>query len=190
MYPNYKLDQMVALGVIAQAWPAKPPAVLDLAAVQITITPKKMPFLSTSAGLLAEYMDERDQIYVKEAGIYCNFADGLLYLPDTDIYLNLGYSTDGATFTGGRMWIRVPILNTLQPVGRFLPDKAHIVTGDHVRLLGNIAVGGVNTGKFATGAINPDLAATVTGLPAGCAGLRFDVIMTVAHSYDMLVVAP
>ena len=89
---NPLYDTLSAQGIIAQAWHAKPPAPLALA-TDYTINKVKMK-ASTTTGALSTVMNPLDNLYVKNAGIFCNFADGLLFTQATDLYLAIGFDID------------------------------------------------------------------------------------------------
>lgn len=182
MYPSYKEDSLSALAVIAEDWVAKPPAVLDLP-TDYTINKVVMLGNLSGAGIPTGAVNVLDQLWVAQVGVFCNFADGLIFMPDTDMYAQIGYTVDGATFLGDKLWVRIPTLNTMYECNRFLPGKALVAAGDTLRVLATMSGAGAATGKFATGAVNPDLADDGTG-PVGASGLRFDVVMTVKHSYE------
>lgn len=184
-YKNYKLDTVTALGVIAQNWFAKPPAKIDIA-VNYTTTSRVMNCASVS-GSVTNKINVLDQVFVKNIGVFVNFADGLLWDDDTDFYATIGYTTDGATYVDGgavNLRVRIAAFNTMFPANRFLPGKSFVAAGDNLRLLGSLNAAGAAAAKLGTGSINPDLADTGASA-AGEMPLRFDIVAEIEHSYEV-----
>lgn len=182
-YANFKLDTVTALGIIAEDWDAKPPTKLDIAGAGYTITPK-VAIGSNIAGSAADTMNVLDQAFVKSMGIFCNFADGLIFDDDTNLYAIIGYTIDGATYLGAKLWVRIAALNVMFAVNRFLPEKSSVAAGNTLKLLATISGSNPATGKFGTGSINPDLADAGAHV-AGEMPLRFDIVAEIEHSYDL-----
>jgi hypothetical protein len=196
---NPLYDTLSAPGIVAGYWDAKPPAQIDLVA-DYTLNNIAMRS-STSSGALAVKMNQLDNIYIKNAGVFCNFADGLLFTPTTRLYLNIGFDIVAAapTYPMGKLWIPIPALNVMFDVNRFLPswDASAVLKSwfadaanfdpavDKIYIWSKITTENAAGGKFATGAVNPDLADDGTNLPLGCTGIRFDAIATAQHMFEL-----
>jgi hypothetical protein len=109
-YEDLKINTFLGEASVYEVWPAKPPANLTFAA----LTPVPVVCYATE-GIASNLMDIKDQAYLLRAGIFCDFADGIIKMNDGIFTLRVGAgeSTVTPVFSLGSRDYRIPALNTM-----------------------------------------------------------------------------